>query len=219
MPGMLDTVLNLGLNDETVVGLERRPVTPGSRATARTADPDDGPGGAGDDPRRGRRCRTDPMAQLRAAVEAVFRSWDCDRARAYRATEGIDDSLGTAVSVQAMVFGNRGERSGTGVVFTRDPSTGAPWPVRRPAAARRARTSSRATRAAEIARMAEHEPDAHQELRRSAGGSSSTTATSATWSSPSRRAGCGCCRRASASAARSRRCASRPSSSTIPTSA
>ena len=66
------------------------------------------------------------MVQLREAVEAVFRSWDCERARAYRAKEGIDDSLGTAVSVQAMVFGNRGERSGTGVVFTRDPATGEP---------------------------------------------------------------------------------------------
>jgi pyruvate,orthophosphate dikinase len=66
----------------------------------------------------------DPWEQLRAAVEAVFRSWNSDRARAYRAREGIADDLGTAVTVQAMVFGNRGETSGTGVLFTRNPSTG-----------------------------------------------------------------------------------------------
>src|SRR5690606_24075790 len=66
----------------------------------------------------------DPSAQLRGAVEAVFRSWDSARAQAYRRREHIDDSLGTAVNVQAMVFGNRDERSGTGVAFTRNPSTG-----------------------------------------------------------------------------------------------
>jgi pyruvate,orthophosphate dikinase len=66
----------------------------------------------------------DPMAQLRGAVEAVFRSWDSPRARAYRAHEGIAEDLGTAVNVQAMVFGNLDDESGTGVVFTRDPSTG-----------------------------------------------------------------------------------------------
>ena len=68
----------------------------------------------------------DPWVQLRLAVEAVFRSWNGDRARAYRAKEGIPDDLGTAVTVQAMVFGNRGPDSGTGVVFTRDPASGAP---------------------------------------------------------------------------------------------
>ena len=138
MPGMLDTVLNLGLNDETVAGLERVSGDPWfardsyrrfltmygttvldvpaeelegldvEALNARLAVPDD------------------PMVQLRNAVEAVFRSWDCERAKAYRAKEGIDDDLGTAVSVQAMVFGNRGEHSGTGVVFTRDPATGEP---------------------------------------------------------------------------------------------
>ena len=66
----------------------------------------------------------DPWAQLRAAVEAVFRSWNSDRAHAYRSREGIADDLGTAVTVQAMVFGNRGDSSGTGVLFTRNPSTG-----------------------------------------------------------------------------------------------
>jgi pyruvate,orthophosphate dikinase len=68
------------------------------------------------------------MQQLHEAVEAVFRSWDCDRARDYRIHEGIPEDLGTAVNVQAMVFGNRGSASGTGVVFTRNPSTGEAGP-------------------------------------------------------------------------------------------
>src|SRR6266536_5958340 len=66
----------------------------------------------------------DPWAQLRLAIEAVFRSWNSDRARAYRQKEGIPDDLGTAVTVQAMVFGNRGPSSATGVAFTRNPATG-----------------------------------------------------------------------------------------------
>jgi len=57
----------------------------------------------------------DPWRQLRLAIEAVFRSWQSDRARAYRAKEDIPDDLGTAVTVQAMVFGNRGSDSGTPV--------------------------------------------------------------------------------------------------------
>ena len=70
----------------------------------------------------------DPRAQLRGAIEAVFRSWNGARARAYRERERIPHDGGTAVNVQAMVFGNRDERSGTGVGFTRDPATGAPQP-------------------------------------------------------------------------------------------
>ncbi len=66
----------------------------------------------------------DALEQLRLAVEAVFRSWECDKARKYRRIQRIDGLLGTAVNVQSMVFGNRGPRSGTGVCFTRDPSTG-----------------------------------------------------------------------------------------------
>src|SRR3712207_8296727 len=65
-----------------------------------------------------------PDDQLAAAVEAVFRSWNGRRARDYRRLEGIPDDLGTAVNVQTMVFGNKGEDSGTGVAFTRDPATG-----------------------------------------------------------------------------------------------
>ena len=66
----------------------------------------------------------DPWLQLRQAIEAVFRSWNSDRAVAYRRREGIPDDLGTAVTVQAMVFGNRGADSATGVLFTRNPATG-----------------------------------------------------------------------------------------------
>jgi pyruvate, orthophosphate dikinase len=66
----------------------------------------------------------DPTEQLQSAVQAVFRSWNDEKARHYRRTNGIDDSLGTAVTVQAMVFGNNGGTSGAGVGFTRDPATG-----------------------------------------------------------------------------------------------
>ncbi len=66
----------------------------------------------------------DPMKQLHLAIQAVFKSWDNHRAKVYRRTQGIPDDLGTAVNVQTMVFGNKGETSGTGVAFTRDPSTG-----------------------------------------------------------------------------------------------
>jgi pyruvate,orthophosphate dikinase len=67
---------------------------------------------------------TDPREQLRQAILAVFSSWDGSRAKAYRRVEGIDDDLGTAVNIQAMVFGNLDQRSATGVAFTRDPATG-----------------------------------------------------------------------------------------------
>jgi pyruvate,orthophosphate dikinase len=67
----------------------------------------------------------DPVAQLTGAVEAVFRSWQSPRAVAYRRLHGLDDHGGTAVTVQAMVFGNLGGTSGAGVGFTRDPATGA----------------------------------------------------------------------------------------------
>jgi pyruvate,orthophosphate dikinase len=66
----------------------------------------------------------DPQEQLRYAIEAVFKSWNGERARVYRKMEKIADDLGTAVNVQTMVFGNKGDDSGTGVAFTRDPATG-----------------------------------------------------------------------------------------------
>src|SRR5258707_12250986 len=118
MPGMMDTVLNLGLNEETSAGL--------ARATGNAAL-------AQDCAARfrsmfeavvGRQPPSDAWEQLRAAIEAVFRSWNSERARAYRKVERISDELGTAVTVQAMVFGNSGTDSATGVLFTRNPATG-----------------------------------------------------------------------------------------------
>jgi pyruvate,orthophosphate dikinase len=119
MPGMMDTILNLGLNDATEVGLAGCSGDASFAADCHTrfrkiyCDVV----GASDVP-------ADPWAQLRGAIEAVFRSWNSDRARAYRAHEGISESLGTGVTVQTMVFGNRGPDSGTGVLFTRNPATG-----------------------------------------------------------------------------------------------
>jgi pyruvate,orthophosphate dikinase len=119
MPGMMDTILNLGLNEATADGLAAVSGDPAfveacrQRFSTAYQDivgvpviPDD------------------PWQQLRAAIEAVFRSWNSDRARSYRSREGIPDDLGTGVIVQAMVFGNRGSDSATGVVFTRNPATG-----------------------------------------------------------------------------------------------
>ena len=119
MPGMLDTILNLGLNEATTEGLAAASGDPAfaeaCRARLRSMYCDIV--GVGSVPE-------DPWEQLRRAIEAVFRSWDCDRARAYREREGIPADLGTAVVVQAMVFGNRGSDSATGVLFTRNPATG-----------------------------------------------------------------------------------------------
>ncbi len=71
----------------------------------------------------------DAYTQLRAAARAIYRSWECDKAKAYRRLTHLADADGTAVTVQAMVFGNMGRRSGAGVAFSRDPSTGAKTPV------------------------------------------------------------------------------------------
>ena len=147
MPGMMDTVLNLGVTDDTVDALARRfgaefawdcyarflegfgKVVLGIDSHRLSALP----------AVRGRsrvdalkrmtdRMPTDPHQQLTMAIEAVLRSWNNPRAVAYRRIEGIDDDMGTAVVVQAMVFGNLNARSGTGVVFTRNPNTGEPVP-------------------------------------------------------------------------------------------
>jgi pyruvate,orthophosphate dikinase len=121
MPGMMDTILDLGLNDATEKGLAAASGDPAFAADCHerfvtmfkhTVGVEGVP--------------EDPWQQLKAAVEAVFRSWNSDRACAYRQREGISDDLGTAVTVQAMVFGNRGSDSATGVLFTRNPSTGEP---------------------------------------------------------------------------------------------
>jgi pyruvate, orthophosphate dikinase len=165
MPGMMDTVLNLGLNDRSVDGLaeatqdERFAYDSYRRFLAmygRIVLGIDGDSFEAELERAKERegvssdaelspaalralCVTyqtlvadqtgeafpqDPRRQLRGAIEAVFSSWDVPRARAYREREGIPHDLGTAVNVQAMVFGNRDERSGTGVGFTRNAATG-----------------------------------------------------------------------------------------------
>jgi len=165
MPGMMDTVLNLGLNDVSVAGLAKQ--TGNERFALdsyrrfiqmfakivldvdgdlfehaieqlRTAK------SVATDPEldsdalkelvatfktivaanAGMEFPQDPEDQLRLAIEAVFQSWNGERAKIYRRMEKIPDDLGTAVNVQSMVFGNKGEDSGTGVVFTRDPATG-----------------------------------------------------------------------------------------------
>ena len=121
MPGMMDTILNLGLTEATTAGLAA--VTgDGAFATdcrTRFVDGFRSIVGLSDVP-------DDPWRQLRLAVEAVFRSWTSERAITYRRREGIADDLGTAVTIQTMVFGNRGSDSATGVLFTRNPATGEP---------------------------------------------------------------------------------------------
>jgi len=165
MPGMMDTVLNLGLNEETAKGLAaltkddrfaldaRRRFIQMFGKTVKGIDGDlfehalqeaKKKAGVKADPElkpeqlrplvakflaiykeaTGSEFPTDPVVQLRDAIEAVFRSWNTDRAKTYRRMERIPDDLGTAVNVQMMVFGNMGSTSGTGVAFTRNPITG-----------------------------------------------------------------------------------------------
>ncbi|MDI3314089.1 MAG: pyruvate, phosphate dikinase [Mycobacterium sp.] len=128
MPGMMDTVLNLGMTDaaqHALAGLAggsfardtRRRFIRGYRRVVIGASGSAGNFSAASPP-------PDPFEQLREAIRAVFASWNSPRAIAYRAHHGLDDRGGTAVVVQAMVFGNRGSRSGSGVVFSRNPITG-----------------------------------------------------------------------------------------------
>jgi pyruvate,orthophosphate dikinase len=165
MPGMMDTILNLGLNDEAVEGLARRTGNPRfARDSYRRLIQMYGEVVDGIDAQRFEQALTDlkkqrgvshdvelsaddlaelidtykrlyrdethrdfpqdAHEQLLRAVHAVFDSWDSQRAQVYRHTYGIPDDLGTAVNVVQMVFGNKGDESGTGVAFTRDPSTG-----------------------------------------------------------------------------------------------
>lgn len=194
MPGMLDTVLNLGLNEESVAGLAKHSddarfawdsyrrflsmfavtVMGVDSAALPEADPDASADGLRAHCARlseaitgeaGRPVPQGPREQLGQAVRAVFDSWNSARARTYRAHEGIDEDLGTAVTVQAMVFGNRGHESGTGVVFTRDPSTGHPGPYGDylPRAQGEAVVSG-GERTLPIAKMADLHPDAYREL-------------------------------------------------------
>jgi len=144
MPGMMDTVLNVGLSDESVLGLAR---STGNEEFAKdcyrrltqmfgeTVDGipherfsvDDSVEQAREVYERetGGGFPQDAREQLQRAIKAVFDSWNSPRAQVYRQTYGIPDDLGTAVNVVQMVFGNKGESSATGVCFTRDPSTGA----------------------------------------------------------------------------------------------
>ena len=164
MPGMMDTILNLGLNDETVKGLaaksgdrfaydcyrrfiqmfgnvvlgipkdEFEHIFDGQKAKAKAKLDTDL--SAKDlqaviagykklaEKKSGKPFPQDPMQQLKGARDAVFQSWFNDRAKHYRKMNAIPADLGTAVNVQAMVFGNLGETSATGVGFTRNPSTG-----------------------------------------------------------------------------------------------
>ncbi|HEX4284266.1 MAG TPA: pyruvate, phosphate dikinase [Terracidiphilus sp.] len=165
MPGMMDTILNLGLNDKAVESLARRTNNPrfaydsyrrliqmfgdvvldvpkkkfehifdGVKTAKKIKfDYDLQPDALKQiiaeykklvKKETGKDFPQDPLFQLAAARDAVFRSWQNDRAKTYRRINRIDDWLGTAVNVQAMVFGNLGENSGTGVGFTRNPATG-----------------------------------------------------------------------------------------------
>ncbi|MEW1911607.1 PEP/pyruvate-binding domain-containing protein [Kitasatospora sp. NPDC085895] len=154
MPGMMATVLDVGLTGGAAEALVAETGEPEfvrdsrlrlltglvAAATGRPADPAGSGGCGGSDGERlaaaaeaVRRHLGEPVLdhareQLAQSVAAVFRSWDSPRARTYRALNGIPDGLGTAVTVQAMVFGNRGRHSGTGVAFSRDPATGEPVP-------------------------------------------------------------------------------------------
>ncbi|MEE8477508.1 MAG: pyruvate, phosphate dikinase, partial [Gemmatimonadales bacterium] len=166
MPGMMETILNLGLNDVTVAGLEAQSDNPqfawdsyrrfvqmyGSVVDGLPKKPfddvlerhktDAGVARVIDLPiealqgvvadfkahveqETGRAFPDDPIEQLWGAIAAVFGSWHTKRAVDYRKLHDIPDAMGTAVNIQTMVFGNLGEDSGTGVAFTRDPSTGA----------------------------------------------------------------------------------------------
>ncbi|GLY07625.1 pyruvate, phosphate dikinase [Actinoplanes sp. NBRC 101535] len=165
MPGMMETILDIGLNDTTVLGLARRSGderfawdsyrrliqmfgktvfgVPGEQFDAELAAAREAAGVATDAELgtaalrelvaayqkrffayAGRDFPQAPHEQLYSAITAVFASWNTERAVLYRRQEHIPGDLGTAVNVMAMVFGNHGTNSGTGVAFTRDPATG-----------------------------------------------------------------------------------------------
>ncbi len=165
MPGMMDTILNLGMNDEVAAALAKTTSHPkfaydsyrrflemfatvvfeiasyhfeeilenhkDSHNISKDSDLTE------EDLKEiiieykavikkytGKEFESDPIEQLKCAIEAVLKSWMSPRAIAYRAIHNIDDDMGTAVTIQSMVFGNKGDDSATGVVFTRNPSTG-----------------------------------------------------------------------------------------------
>ena len=122
MPGMMDTILNLGINDEVEKALAEKSGDRRYAADTRRRFVEQFERVVGSHP------PDDPWEQLRMAIVAVLESWHSRRAVAYRRDRGIPDDGGTAVTVQAMVFGNLDNRSGTGVLFTRDPLSGAATP-------------------------------------------------------------------------------------------
>jgi pyruvate, orthophosphate dikinase len=126
MPGMMDTVLDLGIDDAVEDALASAGSVDFARDTRRRFTDMYRRIVLGGD--EGIEVPTDPWAQLRGAIEAVFASWNSPRAKSYRAHHGLDDAAGTAVIVQAMVFGNLASESGTGVLFSRNPITGANEP-------------------------------------------------------------------------------------------
>ena len=118
MPGMMDTILNLGLNDTSVRGLAR------NAGDVRFAQDCYARFKKMFEHIVGEKAPQDVYEQLEMAIGAVFRSWNSKRAIEYRRFQKISDDWGTAVNIVSMVFGNLGDDSGTGVAFTRDPSTG-----------------------------------------------------------------------------------------------
>ncbi len=188
MPGMMDTVLNLGLNDATEVALaaesgdaafardsHRRFLEMFGRivlkATLVELDPTAdlatwrakiNAQGAGDVP-------SEPHAQLEATVRAVFESWNSRRAKRYRDHHGIPHEAGTAVTVQAMIFGNLSDDSGTGVLFSRNPLTGDPAPFGEYLARAQGEDVVSGTRTPEpLSALAKKHPAIHAELLRAA---------------------------------------------------
>ena len=126
MPGMMDTVLDLGIDDAVEAALAVSGAAEFARDTHRRFTDMYRRIVLGGD--HDAEVPTDPWAQLRGSIEAVFASWQSPRAVNYRAHHGLDDGAGTAVVVQAMVFGNLARDSGTGVLFSRNPITGANEP-------------------------------------------------------------------------------------------
>lgn len=166
MPGMMDTVLNLGINDEIERVLAEKCGAEFARDTHRRfRELFEQVVGL---PERG--IPVDPYDQLRAAVKAVFDSWNSERAVSYRRHHKLEGKMaGTAVTVQAMVFGNLDERSGTGVLFSRNPLTGDAQPFGEwlPCGQGEDVVSGRFD-PLPLTALAESHPDIHRELLRAA---------------------------------------------------